>query len=117
MREYNSIKREKIFDGIESEFLKKVFKQNIDGKIISFSARDFYNNPLRDLKNEISNNEFDMLISTEKFSKEKNFFENYKSQENLNVYYMVKEGKIFIISFGEFQPARFLIFIESIWVK
>lgn len=117
MRKLDYFKREKIFDGTEDEFLKKVFKQDVGGEVIGFLPQDFYNNPLRDLRNEMSNNDFDRFVSTEKLIKEENFFEDYKSPENLKVYYMIKEDKMFIFSFGEFQPARFLIFIESIWKR
>lgn len=39
----------------------------------------------------------------------------YQSEENLSLYYIIKDNHLYIFSWGEKQPARYMLFVESVW--
>ncbi|WP_434778579.1 hypothetical protein [Neisseria sp. Ec49-e6-T10] len=103
----------KLFEGIEEVSHKT--KYNIDCEGIVIGISDFYENNLRYLEEKIGENEFAELISHESFVKETVLFDVYKSQQGLEVYFCIKDGYIILLSYGEFQPNRYMLFLESIW--
>jgi hypothetical protein len=110
------IKRKNIFDGIEDNLNKFSYKINIVDKKYSFTVNDFYNNSLEELENKISKNDFNKIIDCEKYKIINSFRKVYKSKENLDLYFKKIDNLIFIFSFGEFQPARYNIYFECIWI-
>ncbi|ANF52008.1 hypothetical protein A0O34_16470 [Chryseobacterium glaciei] len=107
----NEIARQKLFEGDEEKCLKEVFEiENQDIKLI-----DFYNNPLRDLKKEIDNESFDTIVKENEFTERKSFIEKYLSEEGLEIHYLKKNDAIYLFSYGEYQPGRYMLFLEGIW--
>ncbi|GEM56357.1 hypothetical protein B0A58_00245 [Flavobacterium branchiophilum NBRC 15030 = ATCC 35035] len=104
------INRKKIFDGKEEDFLKLSFEINNE----NFKISDFYNNPLRDIEKIINKTDFDLIIKEGKFKLKNSFIKTYLSQEGLEVYYLIKNDNIYLFSFGEFQPTRYMLFFEML---
>lgn len=105
------ITRQKLFDGDEEKCLQEVFEiENQKIKLI-----DFYNNPLRDLKKEIDEESFDIIVKEDKFHVIAGFIEKYTSEEGLEIHYLKKNDSIYLFSYGEYQPARYMLFLEGIW--
>ncbi|MDR6464721.1 hypothetical protein [Chryseobacterium sediminis] len=107
----NEITRQKLFDGDEQECLKEIFEiENQKIKLI-----DFYNSPLRDLKKEIDGESFDTIVRESEFNVRSSFIEKYLSKEGLEIHYLKKNDMIYLFSYGEFQPGRYILFFEGIY--
>ncbi len=107
----NEITRQKLFDGDEKSCLQKIFE--IEHQKIRLI--DFYNNPLKDLKKEIESEIFNTIVSESNFRASNRFIEKHVSEEGLEVFYIKNDDIIALFSCGEYQPGRFLVFLESIW--
>lgn len=107
--------RQELFDGEENFYYGKRYKVK-DGQFrLSFREDDLETkNYLIELKNIISNDCFENLISTFNLKKADN--RNFRSIENLEVYFIKKRNTIFLISAGEFQPSRFMMFYEGVYI-
>lgn len=106
-----NIDRKKIYDGTDDKLPTLIFQV----KNINFRLSDFYNNPLRDLQSNLNSFDFEHIVNSANFSKKGALIVNYFSIENLEVYYCVKDSYLYIFSFGEYQPSRYMLFLESIW--
>lgn len=103
--------RQKLFDGDKERCLKEIFEiENQKIKLI-----DFYNSPLRDLKKEIDDKSFETIIIESKFKVKNSFIEKYVSEEGLEILYLKNNDLIFLFSYGEYQPGRYILYLESIW--
>ncbi|WP_353151219.1 hypothetical protein [Chryseobacterium sp.] len=113
MNKNKDILKTKLFDGLKEDFTK--FSLQLGEREIRISA--FVNNTLKNLvKDEkISLKDFEKIIEAGNFEKKGTLIKNYYSQENLEVYYLINNDQIFLFSFGEFQPARFIMYIEGAW--
>ena len=107
----NETTRQKLFDGDEQECLKEIFEiENQKIRLI-----DFYNSPLRDLKKELADEIFETIVRENNFNVKNSFMEKYLSEEGLDVHYLKKDGRFYLFSYGEFQPGRYMLFLESIY--
>ena len=107
----NETTRQKLFDGDEQECLKEIFEiENHKIRLINFC-----NNPLRDLKKELADEIFETIVIENNFNVKNSFMEKYRSEEELEVHYLKKDGRLYLFSYGEFQPGRYMLFLESIY--
>lgn len=107
----NEITRQKLFDGDEEQCLKEIFEiENQKIKLI-----DFYNSPLRDLKKETDDESVETIIRESEVTVKNIFIENYVSEEGLEIHYLKKNDVIYLFSYGEFQPGRYMLFLEGIY--
>lgn len=111
MTEKTEITRQKLFDGDEEKCLKEVFE--IKNRIITLT--DFYNNPLRALQKVIDDKSFYTIIKEGNFNLMNSFNEKYISEEGLEINYFYDNGMIFLFSYGEYQPGRYILFLEGVW--
>jgi hypothetical protein len=115
--------KEKVYDGQENqELYATVF--NVKNNVFTLPA--ILINTIEHLKDQISNEDFLKIVKESKFQTDKNsdfkkhfkdfdFEEYYQSQEGLSVYYVIKDNLLYLFSFGEYQPTRYMLFIESVW--
>ena len=113
---YNMVKkaeipRQKLFDGDEEKCLKEVFE--IKNQIITLA--DFYNNPLRALQKSIDDETFYAIIKEGNFNLINTFNEKYVSEEGLEINFFYNNGAIYLFSYGEYQPGRYILYLEGIW--
>lgn len=106
------ISRQKLFDGDEAKGLKEIFE--IGNQRISFI--DFYNSPLRELKKEMDKESFDRMIEESGFNPMNGFLEKYLSEDGLEINYLKKNDIIYLFSYGEYQPGRYMLFLESMYL-
>lgn len=107
----NETIRQKLFDGDEQECLKEIFEiENQKIRLI-----DFYNSPLRDLKKELAGEIFNTTTKENEFKVKNSFIEKYTSEEGLEVHYLIKDDILYLFSYGEFQPGKYMLFLESIY--
>jgi len=103
--------KQKLFDGDEHECLQQVFEIE-DQKI---KLIDFYNNPLRALKEEIDSESFETIVKQNNFEINSGFIEKYTSEKGLEIHYLIINDMIYLFSYGEYQPARYILSLEGIW--
>ncbi len=106
------ITRQKLFDGDEESCLQKIFE--IERQKIKLT--DFYNNPLKDLKTQIEAEIFSTIVRESNFRIRNSLIGKYMSEEGLEVFYINNGDLIAMFSCGEYQPGRFMVFLESIWL-
>lgn len=104
----------KLYDGLEDGSLCEKFTIFIESKNYQISLKDFYNNSFNDLEEIIGREEFNLIKNNEKFIKN-NFNGKFYSPENLELLYLQKEQYLVIFSYGEMQPARYVLSVESIY--
>lgn len=104
--------RKKLADGFEDDILKQNFEIQVNGEKMEFSLKQFYNNSFNELndfqdkKSEIAKNE---NFNTSKFDG------SYQSSDNLEILYTKKGNLLALFSYGEFQPARYQLYLEGIY--
>lgn len=109
-----------LYDGFETE---ELYLKTFEEYNIIFKIADFINNPIGKLKSIISNENFakieELYSSNSEFLK---YFKDFKfnnipmvSEENLSIYYLIEKKIIYLFSFGEKQPGRYMLFLEGVW--
>jgi hypothetical protein len=107
-----------IFDGAESEILNKSFNPDagIDaGGAIRFN--DFTNNNFEDLRKILKSDDFESIVKTGGFTSDGGFLNLYKGSDNLRLYFCKRGDVIVIFAYGEFQPTRYKLYLEGIWLS
>lgn len=113
MKMYNKINKSKLFDGSEKELYETEFKFIVNNSEYIVKFTDFCDNPLKEMEDDTS---FNTLIREGKFKLVDSIIVQYKSSENLDVYFFKHENIYFLFSFGEIQPSRFILYLEGIWI-
>ncbi len=102
--------RQLLFDGDEREAVNKVFEVNRQ----KIRLIDFCGNPLKELKKEIDHESFDLMVEENSFKRINIIIEKYISEKRLEIYYLKKNDLIYLFSYGEYQPGRYMLFLEDI---
>ncbi len=111
--------RKLLFDGPEHEFKQAVINIHAPGRAAT-TVEVFRENfkEIRDLKEILSSSEFTIIMSECKV-KQSDFLGIFKNQDNLKSYYILLDNAetnyLIIVSYGEFQPCRYMLFLEGIW--
>jgi hypothetical protein len=107
--------KEKLFDGFESDIIQQTFEIVSTNKKVNIKISDFIDNSLENLFNYINESDLNQIVSDLKLNKVDFFIPKYKSVDNLDVYFCIKEDAIFLFSYGEIQPMRYVMFLEGIY--
>lgn len=102
---------QELFMGYDNDCWEDVFTVN-DMKIRLF---DIYNDPLRNLKSKISIDDFNAIVQSERLKLDSLISDSYRTSEGLNTYFLLDKNDIYIFSFGELQPTRVVLNVESLW--
>ena len=102
---------QELFMGYDNDCWEDVFTVN-DMKIRLF---DIYNDPLRNLKSKISIDDFNSIVQSERLKLDSLISDSYRTSEGLNTYFLLDKNDIYIFSFGELQPTRVVLNVESLW--
>lgn len=102
--------RQLLFDGDERECVNKVFEFNRQ----KIRLVDFYDHPLKELKRETDRESFDLMVEENSFKQINNIIEKYISEKGLEIYYLKQIDLIYLFSYGEYQPGRYMLFLEDI---
>ena len=106
-----------IFDGPEQEILHKTFNLSRETTLTTaIKLNDFANNTLEDLQDAISAADFEFIIKTGAFVTDGGFLNLYKGSNNLRLYYHKKGNTIVVFAYGEFQPGRYMLYLEGFWI-
>jgi hypothetical protein len=106
------------YDGLENNFYKTYSITLKNEDLFTFSPMDvvelehFEKKDVRDLTSVLLDN----LRTIKKFKPEADFI-YYKNQEGLTPYVKETEKYIAVVSLGEFQPNRYKVIVEAIFLK
>ncbi|WP_121809069.1 hypothetical protein [Mucilaginibacter kameinonensis] len=100
-----------LFDGDEEEAVLKSF--SLPARNIKFS--DFANNNFEDLQKILTPGDFDTIIKTAGFTPG-GFLNLYQGSDRLRLYYAKREDAIIVFAYGEFQPTRYKLYLEGVWI-
>lgn len=112
-----NIPKRKLFDGTQDVFAASGCEVNIEGNAFLIKLSDFYDNNFEYLEKEINQLDFHKILEQEYFIQKSILSETYSSEENLKVYFLIKDDWIILLSFGEYQLNRYRLFLESVWKK
>ena len=105
-----------IFDGPESKILNKIFDLSREAAVSTpIKFDDFANNNFEDLQQVINNDDFKLIVKTGGFVPDGGFLNLYKGSNDLRLYYYKKNNTIVVFAYGEFQPTRYMLYLEGIW--
>ena len=101
--------RQKLFDGLEDDFYSKNFIIEVQNHKLDFIAFEVTPNKLykSDFKNMISDSNPDFIIDADE--------DIYKNEDGLTSYFLVKHNYLLVFALGEYQPGRYMLFLEQIW--
>jgi len=108
-----------LYDGLEREFVNKQFKIEIDEKQITFSSLEFSSYQgkyFKNLEKILDSKFFDTMIKEGGFKRRIPASLGYFSkEEHLSIEYFTRGGYIFVFTFGEKQPSRWILVLEGVW--
>lgn len=73
------------------------------------------------LKEKLGEAQLNQIMTKHKFKIPKGEFDGYRGKDRLDLHYYVRPGSkagtqlLFIVSMGEYQPARYMAHLEGIW--
>ncbi|NHA04862.1 hypothetical protein G7092_13710 [Mucilaginibacter sp. HC2] len=106
-----------IFDGDEQDVISRSFqpdtKTNLGGAI---AFDDFINHDFEDLQGLIGDDDFASIVKTGNFTRDSGFLHQYHGSDNLKLYFCQRDKTIVVFAYGEFQPTRYKLYLEGVWV-
>jgi len=104
--------KKQLFDGFEDDIFNKEFLL----KEKKINIKNIINNKFKKLREIINENDFTTIIKDLNIIKHNELFESYKSSDDsLQIYYLINDNNLFVFSYGEFQPARYQLYLEGIY--
>jgi hypothetical protein len=121
--------RQLLYDGLESQQLYDDEIFTIHGS--KFTLSKILGNNILELKTLISNHDFLQLIAESEFQTNENseFRKAFKDlphvfddsefylskDDGLALYYAITDNLLYLFSYGEKQPARYMLYSEGVW--
>lgn len=105
-----ALPRALLFDGPETILPAARFELTVEDRLIGFSMEEITALPLEDCAGP----EYEKMIQ-ETVGIRADARGYYKSREGLELYCLEKSGYVLLFSFGELQPARYQLYVESAW--
>lgn len=87
----------------------------------AFSFSEIVKQPFAELQDILGDAAFEAIVTKMGYRHPKTEFHTYVGDDDLQLYYYVREDemqgakKLFLVAFGEFQPARYMAHVEGIW--
>ncbi|XZF16310.1 hypothetical protein ACTHGU_09235 [Chitinophagaceae bacterium MMS25-I14] len=109
-----AIQKHLLADGDDADIAKNDFRNTDEnGKVYRVHIDNLKH--LDELGREIDREDFTAIIKDGNFLENKGFIKVYRGSDDLQLYYN-KEGNIIsVYAFGEFQPARYKLYLEGRW--
>ncbi len=106
----------KLFDGLNDDFYTFTHRVEEPAGVI-IRQEDFYRNALTELAALLSPPDFSQLVREGNFRKTNALFAEhaYEGTDKLELTYCRTGPYLFVFASGEFQPARYKIYLEGVW--
>jgi hypothetical protein len=108
-----------IHDGSDTEIYDLALVS--DGKFI-MKLKGILNNNFSDIKKTLNEDQINHIIQESDFNDttfakyfNQEFDQRLVSDEELDLYFYKTSDKIYVFSFGEKQPSRYLLYLEGVW--
>lgn len=103
-----------MFDGVEDDLLSRSFDlSGQTGLNTTIKLDDFANNNFEDLERLIGSHNFQLITKAGGFARDGGFLNLYKNSDGLRLYYYKNSDTIVVFAFGEFQPGRYMLYLEG----
>ncbi len=113
-----------LYDGLETQ---ELYDNTFNVNDHTFKLSAILDNKIVRLKELIPREDFSEIVKGLKFQTNENsdfkkdfkdfdFGEFYKSDDGLAVYFTIKSDQLYIFSFGEKQPARYILCLEAVYI-
>jgi len=110
-----------VYDGFELTDNKTKIKIPKGKPEWTFTLFDFDNNKFAKLKTILGDAAFQKIVKKQGYKVPPNELQSYAGIDNFGVYYLTRPDKqkgmtiLVLVSYGEYQPARYIANIEGIW--
>lgn len=104
-----------VFDGFEPDDYYQQIELSGEYPNLNFPLAEIVNQPFKNLQNVLDAESFQQLAALQKVKNPNTEWEVFVGSEDLSLYYFIREDKLILLSFGEFQPARYKVHLEGIW--
>lgn len=111
----NLEKRLHIYDGFEPDDYSLSMSLSETYPNLEFTFSEIVNQPFKKLENILDKESFEQIAALQKIKNPNTEWEHFVGSENLSLYYFIRESKLILVCFGEFQPARYKVHLEGIW--
>lgn len=87
-----------------------------------FSLSEICRNPFEALRGILGGPPFDLLVTAHGFRIPVGEFQTWVGESGLSLYYFMRDAdvpgkhELVVVAFGEFQPSRYMAYIEGIWL-
>jgi hypothetical protein len=110
-----------VYDGFELTDNKTKIKIPKGKPEWTFTLSDFDSNKFSRLKTVLGDAAFQKIVKKQGYKVPQNEFQSFAGIDNFGVYYFTRPDKqkgvtiLILVSYGEYQPARYIANIEGIW--
>ena len=104
-----------LYDGFEPDDYQQEFHLADEYANINFTLSEIINQPFKNLRNVLDSENYDHLAALQQLKNPNTEWETFVGSNDLSLYYFVRGDKLILVSFGEFQPARYMVYLESVW--
>lgn len=110
-----------VYDGFELTDNKAKIKIPKGKPEWTFTLSDFDNKKFAQLKGILGEAAFQKITKKQGYKVPQNEFQSFAGIDNFGVYYFTRPDKqegvtiLILVSYGEYQPARYIANIEGIW--
>ena len=106
-----------IYDGFEPDFQTPEFALFAGGARLVLG--DFVNQPLEALRADLATRDFEQIVEEQGLTAPPEPWQTWHGTHDLALYYYwLEKGRrrdLVILAYGEYQPARYMIYVEGIW--
>ena len=115
MKPLNLNKKLHIYDGFEPDDYSLKIPISEEYPNLEFTFSEIVSQPFKNLQNILNSESFQQLAALQKIKNEGTEWAHFVGSEDLSLYYFIRGDKLILVSFGEFQPARYKVHFEGIW--
>lgn len=115
------ITKRNVYNGFEPNDWYQLIKLPDEKANWSFTFAQLIKNSFKNLHIFLGEESFEKIIQLQNIQRPRTEFEIYSGSNGLQLYYFLAEidssnnQALILISFGEFQPARYMAHLEGIW--
>ena len=117
----DTTRRKNAYDGVEPADYAAKIKVPMGRLDYAFSISEIVHQPFSKLKAILGDAVFDKIVEAQGYRIPKGEFETFVGEDNLSLYFYLRPDekpdavKLLLVSWGEFQPGRYMAHCEGIY--
>ena len=104
-----------LYDGFEPDNYQQEFQLSEEFGSLRFTLTEILDQPFKNLGKILDSETFKQFAAAQKLKNQNTEWETFVGNGDLSLYYFIRGNKLILVSFGEFQPMRYMIYLESVW--